>query len=184
MKIKNIYFLIIGIVCIIISIVLSVYVSNLESRINNNYKELSKVNKENEKTYLYFDNIMVNSGDYYIVTMDENIYVLKSNINLKKYEFDGKYIRVIGYSHKFDDSSSLKVEKIYDDYFDDFDEPDDEEVSFSDIFGSYYLEVDKVIDDTSLGNTISSFSNLLLDIGIILLAVLILKVLIERKQIL
>ena len=182
MKIKNIYFLIIGIACIIVSILLNVFASSSFERINNNYKELSKVNKENEKTYLYFDDIMVNYDIYYIVTMDENMYVLKSNINLKKYEFDGKYTRVIGSSHKFNETLRAKIEKIYDDYFEEFDEPDDEELSFDDIFGLYYLEVDKVIDDTSLGNTTSVFSSLLLDIGIVLIVVLILKVLIERKK--
>ena len=182
MKIKSIYFLIIGIVCIIVSILLNVFASSSFERINNNYKELSKVKKENEKAYLFFDDIMVNSDNYYIVTIDENMYILKSKINLKKYEFDGKYTRVIGSSHKFSETLRAKIEKIYDDYFDEFDEPDDEELSFNDIFGLYYLEVDKVIDDTSLGNSIGSFASLLLDIGIVLIVVLILKIVIERKQ--
>ena len=53
---------------------------------------------------------------------------------------------------------------------------------FNDYFGNYYLEVDELIDDTSVGRTSSKLASLSLEISIVCIVLFILKLVIDYKR--
>ena len=182
MEIKNNYLLIAGIVVIVLSIIFRVYSSSSLDRINNKYTDLAKVQNENDKSYLYVEEIILSNGDFYVVGVGENLYVIKSKSNLRNIDFDGKYTRIIGESKSFNNEETIEILELYNAYNVDMEEFKISIDEFNNEFGNYYLDMDKILDDSSLGTLSKSFSSLLLDCGIALLAVYVLRIIIERKK--
>lgn len=179
MKLNDIKFLIIGIVLIVVSIIISITNSNPVDKINNKYTDLAKVSNENKNVYLYVDYVLSSKDNYYIVDLNDNLYVVKSNDNLKKYTFDGKYTRVVGETKRFTEEQKVMITELYENSYE---ESEEQETDFDSTFGNYYIEAEKVVDDTSMGSVSNSFASLLLDCGIVLIVVYILGIIIDRKK--
>lgn len=182
MKKYNIILLLLSVVSIILAIVLFNKSASSLDDLNNTMSVFNKYNTNNTKSYLYIKNAYINNNNYYIVYLDEGVYVLKSDIKLEDYSFDGKYQRVVGESKQFDNNDISRITDIYNNYYSYSESSKIKEDEFNDYFGSYYLEVDEVINDLDVGKIIGNFAELFLEIGIILFVIVLLNLIIYIKK--
>jgi len=179
MKLNDRKFLIIGIVLIFVAIIISIINTSPVDKINRKYNDFTKVSNDNEDVYLYIDLIVASKDNYYIVSSNDKLYVVQSDRDLNKYEFDGKYTRVLGESKTFDEEEKVMITKLFESSYE---EAEEEKTDFYNTFGNFFIDEEEIIDDTSIGSVESSFSGLLRDCGIVLIVVYILGIIIDRKK--
>ena len=181
---KNIY-LSVGILLLIVSLILR-FTAPSKDNINRKMVSFDSVSNINEEAYLYIDYVLLSEDNIVIVLKDNKEYVLKVNEDITEKinntEFDGTFYRVVGFSKSFDSEMKTKIVNIYNKKYDYSMDSQINESEVESQFSNYYLEVEDLIDDRNIGNTNRSISNLLLEIGIILCAVFVIKVIIMKRD--
>ena len=185
MKNKEYILLILGIILLIISIVLKANIPTKESSIEN-MTEMTLVNEENKESYFYPETILDNIGNLYIVYKgNDSVFLLISDELKEEFSstpFDGRRYKVVGTSKQFNSEQKNSLVKYNNDkYFYSMgsqitlDEVDD-------IFGKYYLDVEKIVDDWTIGSVNKQISNVLLEIGVASMIVGIIFIVIKKYE--
>lgn len=182
MKIKSTYLLIIAIVMIVLSILLNVYNDSKIKQVDKDYISFEKVNEENQKSFIYPGLVDLDNNNFYIIYSKDNYYIIKSTIDLNKTRFDGKYTRVIGVSKLLNENDKNEIIKMHNDFYKQSQEMQISIRDFDSDFGLYYLEVDKIIDDTDYRVTYNMISRLFLEIGIVFIVLFVIGKIIEYKK--
>lgn len=180
-------------ILLVISFILFLILSLVFNHRSNNAIEIrtNSLNKfssgvKNNNSYIYIDEISEAVNGYAIVFDDETPLVVYLNDKLvnkiKEYSFDYRTIKLIGNSIEITKDVINNVLYIYNKESKIGDEDYLTKDSFTDVFGTYYLNVETIEDDNSLYKTPSFLSSLFLDFSFLSLLVLGLKIMLDKKN--
>lgn len=171
MKINKFIFLGLGVLLIVLSFVIRGFKVTVESSIDG-LKEYRSTNSEGEESYMYIDFISSNNDNMFIVYKDNTQYAVKVKSSLidkmNDTKFDGKTIKLVGKTSSYSQEDKEKIAKSNNDKYSESMESQMNADEVTKFFGNYYLEVNKIVDDSLLGQTNKSICNLFLEMGIIL----------------
>ena len=171
MKKKEFIFLAVGIVMIVLSIIIRNIIPTKES-IKKSMSEITEVTKENVKSYFYPDTILTKIGNNYLVYKDDNRTVIRINEDLvsemDETPFNGIRYKLVGVSKKLTDEQIDELLKYHNEVYSYSNESQIERDDVEAAYGPYYLEVDSIVDDWTIGNVGKQIANILLEIGIVL----------------
>lgn len=157
-------------------------------KVSSNNKKLSRFdnNKLLDESYLNIDYLVKDNEDYTIVFFDSVPYVVSFNKKIQKelnnVDLNSEMIKLVGSSKTIDNSVMEAILKIYnkdavegtEDYLNKND--------FNNIFGKYYMKIDRIISSRNTNQKSSFLSSLFLDLSLVSLFILGLKLMIEKRQ--
>ena len=165
-----------------------VFNNKANNAIENSKKSLNifSNNSQVDDAYIYIDEVSEDNNGYAIVFDDTEPLVVYLNddlsIKIKDYSFDSRTIKLVGDSKKITTDVMNKILAIYNKESNVGDEDYLSSDSFTEVFGTYYLDVDRIEDDNELHKTSAFFSGLFLDISLVSLLILCLKLMLGRRN--
>lgn len=165
---KKFILLIIGIILLIISAIVNSTALSDKKALDDS-ADFEVVESSNEKAHLTIDSIELKKGNFYIVRNSGILYVIANNEVLDEAltEDDATYKTLFGTSEIINESMKNEIIRTYGE-----DEFYDEEV-FEDMFGTYYLNVEKVYDIRDNTNPLRDVSSMLFEAGIAFVVIFI-----------
>ena len=185
MKINKFIILGLGVLLIILSFVIRGFKVTVEGSIDG-LKEYRSTNTENEEAYMYIDFISSHNDNMFIVYKDNVQYAIKVKSGLVNKmldtRFDGKTIKLVGKTSAYSQEDKAALAKSNNDKYSESQESQIDADEVTKFFGNYYLEVNKIVDDTLLGETNKSICNLLLEMGIVLCLLFVFYIFVKKYE--
>ena len=185
---KKTLYIVLSISFVLFLILALVFNSKSNNAIENRIKSLRKFSNANGYTnsYIYIDYLGEAKDGYAIVFDGEDPYIAYFNDNLlskiKEYNLDNRNIKIVGDGSAINDKIQDTILSIYNKDTVEGDEDYLSKTGFSNVFGDYYLYVDKIEDDHTLHKTPSFLSSLFLDLSLVSLLILCFKIILNRGK--
>ena len=177
-KLINILLIVAFVSFLVLSIIIKVSSNKKLSRFDNN--------KLLDESYLNIDYLVKDNEDYTIVFFDSVPYVVSFNKKIQKelndIDLNNEMIKLVGSSKTIDNSVMDTILKIYNKDAVEGTEDYLNKKDFNNIFGKYYMKIDKIISSRNTNQKSSFLSSLFLDLSLVSLFILGLKLMIEKRQ--
>ncbi len=184
MRIKSYIVLIVGILLLIISILSKSLIPTKES-VMDSMADFTHINTDGEKSYLYIDFVSFGKDNLFVVYKGDEEYVVKVSDKLVDKmgttEFDGDRYKLVGISREFDSQTNNDLIAMHNEKYEYSTESQVNEETVNNLYGRYFLEVNKIEDDVSIGMRARDFRTLVIDISIVLIAAGVILFINEKK---
>ena len=185
---KKIIYILLAVSFVLFLILALVFNGKSSHAIENSRNSLNKFSRENnyKDSYIYIDYLSENNKGYIIAFDDSEpsvVYLSDKLLDeIKEYNYDNRNIKLVGDSLEITDEIKNNILTIYNQ--DSIEEEEDylKKEDFSSVFGSFYLNVDRIEDDNTLYKRPSFLSSLFLDISLVSLLVLGFKIILDRRK--
>lgn len=179
---KGIIYLIIGLLLIGVSFI---FKSKEKTAIEDSIRYLvsfEDVKSDNTNSYIYTSVVDSKVDDYFIVYINDGLYVVKSNGLFEESVFKDRNTKVIGKSIKFDESLKEKIINAYNNKFENDEESKILFEDFNKYFGEYYLNVNEVVNDNTLYKTPYMLFKLFINIGFTFIIIFVFIIITNKKS--
>lgn len=184
-KTINIVLIVLFVVFLVLAIIFNSRTRNAKELSLKDLNEFSNTNNVG-KSYVYIDYVSEDNEGYAIVFDNSNPYVVyldqKSVDEIKKYDYKRRNIKLVGLCTEITDEIKNKILTIYNKNTVVGDEEYLKTEDFNSVFGNYYLNVSKIVDDSTLYKIPSFLTKLFFDLSLVSLLILGFKLILERRK--